>query len=502
VGSAFLLDSGFACYSDSQQCPCLDLSGLLMTLAYILVCIAIAVVVGITMRNRSRTSVLLVISAIAIYAFQPALPIRDLDFWLPTATLVITVLGWVFTAPDELRTWRNNWQGVAILGGIVLILGLTRLIPFTLLLTASRPPQIIQILLVLVFISGLLLLLMHFQSHSKLLLNSATISLIILFIVLKVPDLTGWVSKLLRGWNGQSTVLASPLDIRWLGFSYIAFRILHTLRDRMNKRLPPVNLSEYVVYVIFFPSLSAGPIDRIERFVTDLRHPFSLSLEDGGEAGKRIILGLFKKFVVADALSLVALNPTNSTQVHSSGWAWVLLYAYAFQIYFDFSGYTDIAIGLARLVGIRLPENFKAPYLKANITQFWNNWHMTLTQWFRAYFFNPLTRALRSKRSSFSPTLVIFISQISTMVLIGLWHGVTSNFILWGLWHGVGLIVHNRWSELTKTRFNSLPLRSQKILNAGGVFLTFHYIAIGWVFFALPTIVVSGNFIMTLFSIR
>jgi len=165
---------------------------------------------------------------------------------------------------------------------------------------------------------------------------------------------------------------------------------------------------------------------------------------------------------------------------------------------FDFSGYTDIAIGLGRLLGIKLPENFKAPYLKPNLTQFWNNWHMTLTQWFRAYFFNPVTRALRSGKKKFSIPSIVFITQMGTMVLIGLWHGVTWNFVAWGVWHGLGLFVHNRWSEWTKGRFATLPMGWQKALNVGGVLLTFHFVAIGWVFFALPSLTVSGQFLQRL----
>ena len=112
--------------------------------------------------------------------------------------------------------------------------------------------------------------------------------------------------------------------------------------------------------------------------------------------GKRIIIGIFSKFVLADGLALIALNNINSRQVNSTGWLWVMLYAYAFRIFFDFSGYTDIAIGMGQLLGIQLPENFEKPYLKQNLTLFWNSWHITLAQWFRAYFFNPLTRALRA----------------------------------------------------------------------------------------------------------
>jgi D-alanyl-lipoteichoic acid acyltransferase DltB (MBOAT superfamily) len=301
--------------------------------------------------------------------------------------------------------------------------------------------------------------------------------------------------------NHQSTSLTLSQDLRWLGFSYIAFRLLHTIRDRLSGRLPVVSLTEYMVYVIFFPALTAGPIDRIERFVGDLRRPLALTSDDIGESGKRLLFGLFKKFAIADLLAMVALNATNALQVHSAGWAWVLLYAFALQIYFDFSGYTDIAIGLGRLLGISLPENFNAPYLKPNLTQFWNNWHMTLTQWFRAYFFNPLTRVLRSGKKSLPIPVIIFFTQLATMVLIGLWHGVTLNFVAWGMWHGLGLFVHNRWSELTRAHFTALSSRWQSVLNVGGLLLTFNFVALGWVFFALPNLTISTNYLRVLFGL-
>jgi D-alanyl-lipoteichoic acid acyltransferase DltB (MBOAT superfamily) len=219
-------------------------------------------------------------------------------------------------------------------------------------------------------------------------------------------------------------------------------------------------------------------------------------------------MGLFKKFVVADGLALAALNATNAAQVHSTGWLWVLLYAYSLQIFFDFSGYTDIAIGLGRLVGIALPENFNAPYLKPNLTQFWNNWHMTLTQWFRAYYFNPLTRSLRSSVRTggrkLSAAVIIFVTQLTTFVLIGLWHGITWNFVLWGAWHGLGLFVQNRYSEWARPHLPDLsarPALKQGLAVAGGL-LTFHYVALGWVWFALPSAGLSWQVFLKLFGVR
>jgi D-alanyl-lipoteichoic acid acyltransferase DltB (MBOAT superfamily) len=164
------------------------------------------------------------------------------------------------------------------------------------------------------------------------------------------------------------------------------------------------------------------------------------------------------------------------------------MYSYALQLYFDFSGYSDVAIGLARLVGIRLPENFKAPYLTSSLTLFWNYWHITLTQWFRGYAFNPLVRSLRRSPRKLPETLVLMIAQVSTMVLIGLWHGVSWNFVIWGLWHGLGLFLQNRWSEWIglKMGFLEVKPRIQKLMALGGGLLTFHYVALGWVWFALP----------------
>lgn len=472
-----------------------------MTLTIILISIVAAATLGLLARGRGRIPLLLTVSALAVYALQPALPVRGLDFWLPTATLALTALAWVLTTPREQRSWRGNWPSAAILGGVVLTLGLTRLLDVSLPLTASRPPQTLQILVALAAVAAAAFLLARSTAPGKAALGAAFLFVVLLLVILKVPALSLQASIFLRGLNAQSLAAASAFDLRWLGFSYIAFRLLHTIRDRQSGRLPSVSLGEYLVYVIFFPSLTAGPIDRIERFVGDLRSPPALAAADLGEAGRRLVLGLFKKFAVADSLALIALSGTNALQVEAPGWAWVLLYAYSLQIYFDFSGYTDIAIGMGLLLGVKLPENFKAPYLKPNLTQFWNNWHMTLTQWFRSYFFNPLTRALRSGKKTLSIPAIILITQIATMVLIGLWHGATWNFILWGLWHGLGLFAHNRWSERTKARFAALAPRIQRALNAGGALLTFHFVTLGWVFFALPTPLISFRFLQVLLAI-
>ncbi|MDP1713600.1 MAG: MBOAT family O-acyltransferase [Anaerolineales bacterium] len=479
-----------------------------MAITQILIAAAAAFFWGTVMRERGRAWFLLAASVVVIFWLQPALPMRGFDFWIPVATLIITIFSWYITANEEARRAGKNRFVIAVVAGIVLLLNLTRYFPVTQILTASRPPQI-EIYFAILLVSGLaFLILTRLAKFNAALLSISVIALILIFLAIKIPALTYWVSYGLRVLVGQSLTEVKALDFRWLGFSYLAFRIIHTMRDRQMGRLPAIDLGEYITFVIFFPAFTAGPIDRIERFIQDLRRPLiAPGNDDLLIAGQRFLVGLFKKFVVADALALIALNDTNALQVNAAGWAWILLYAYTLQIYFDFSGYTDIALGTSRLLGIHLPENFSSPYLKPNLTQFWNNWHMTLTQWFRAYFFNPVTRWLRALRVWKRPLpmpIMILLTQIATMLLIGFWHGVTWNFAFWGLWHGLGLFIHNRWNDLTRLRAAAwavTPLR-QTILNVSGALLTFHFVALGWVFFALSSPMTSWQVILKLFGVR
>ncbi len=440
--------------------------------------------------HKLRNPLLLVLSTGVIFWLQPALPIRGLDFWLPIATLALVALGWVLTSKPEERNPRASLITGALVIGAVLVIALTRYLDMTGIITPSRPPQTLSVIVVLTAVAMVLFLsYILLKGKSSLPYIVGVTILLVIFAALKLPVLAEWLSGLLRLWSGQSRELASALDLRWLGFSYIAFRLIHTLRDRQNGRLPAMALDEYFIYMLFFPAISAGPIDRSERFIKDLRQPFIPSAEVLGAASKRLVIGLLKKFVIADLLAMIALNAVNAGQIHSTGWAWVLVYAYAFQIFFDFSGYTDIAISMGLLIGIKLPENFNAPYSKPNLTQFWNNWHMTLTQWFRAYFFNPLTRALRSSKNPVPVWAVILITQLATMTLIGLWHGITINFVLWGLWHGLGVFIQNRWSDWTKllsARIQQKPFLN-KVVTIFTTLLTFQFVALGWVWFALPS---------------
>jgi alginate O-acetyltransferase complex protein AlgI len=330
---------------------------------------------------------------------------------------------------------------------------------------------------------------------------------ITLFIMLKSEPLVAAWSGWVRSQTGRPLSLAQAGELQWLGFSYLAFRLIHTLRDRQTGRLPDLSLREYLTYMIFFPAYTAGPIDRAERFIKDYRAltetPIFVPARLMEGAG-RITSGIIKKFVIADYLALFALNAINATQAESTFGLWILLYGYAFRLFFDFSGYSDIAIGLGILFGIKLPENFNQPYLKSNITAFWQSWHITLSTWARFYIFTPLSRVLMNQNPKPSPTMIVLIAQLVTMVTIGLWHGITINFVVWGLWHGIGLYMHKLWSDRTRTFYQQLNERprQRQLVNVLGVIGTFHFVALGWVWFALPDPALSINVMLKLFGVR
>lgn len=468
-----------------------------MSVSQILGLAVVAILVNRLKQGRSLA--LLGVSALVIYWIQPYQEPLNLIFWFPTFTLALTVIFWLVGSAPEARGWRQNWGAVAVMSGVVVLVDLNRYFQIEYFFITDTP----RVQLVLVALLGFFavsFLLARIKRFSAIMFALATVGLIVMLVLLKTPSALTKVIEAVASLRGKDAVEVSALS--WLGFSYVAFRLLHTLIDRKAGRLPSVSLAEYVNYIIFFPAFSAGPIDRLERFTRNLNASVPLSQADWMDAGTRLFWGLFKKFIIADGLAWFALSDILALNVHARAWLWVLLYAYSLRIYFDFSGYTDIAIGLGKLLGVQLPENFDAPYLKPNLTQFWNSWHMTLTHWFRSYFFNPLTRSMRSAQRPLPLWLQILAAQIATMALIGLWHGVTIGFLLWGLWHGVGLFIHNRWSNWTRSR---MPVWGQtlvggNILKYSGVFFTFHFVTLGWLFFLLPDPAVAWNVMFRLFG--
>jgi D-alanyl-lipoteichoic acid acyltransferase DltB (MBOAT superfamily) len=456
----------------------------------------------IRLASRWRGWAMCVASLLAIYFLQPVTSIQYLDFWLPTSTLI--VIGFTYAVNRSSGDSTRDDVITALVAILILLtLGSLRYVESICCVTPSTPPDVWRIALVVGAAAVIAVAIIRFAPNNVRLASLLFISLIVFLLIIKTEPLARGVSGLIRSAMGRDVSLASAGDLQWLGFSYIAFRLMHILRERTNPRFPKLTLREYITYIIFFPAFTAGPIDRAERFVKDARAPLvplAESAPEWVEGGRRIMVGAFKKFVIADTLAIISLNGLNAAQVLSPFWMWILLYAFTLRIYFDFSGYTDIAIGVGRIMGIKLPENFESPYFKSDLTTFWNSWHITLTQWVRSYFFNPLTRALRSR--SMSMSLIIVIGQLGTMLLIGLWHGVTWNFVAWGLWHGVGLYLHNRYLDFMKPRLAALDERPQlkRLADMLGMVLTFHYVALGWVWFALPTVELSIRVFQKLFG--
>jgi alginate O-acetyltransferase complex protein AlgI len=192
---------------------------------------------------------------------------------------------------------------------------------------------------------------------------------------------------------------------------------------------------DYVNYLLFVPTFTSGPILKFRDFIADATKPYAVSAADFEAGVKRIILGLFKKVVLVAGMTAVFHDVLNREELRTADSLFLMVWFYAL-IYFDFSGYSDIAIGFGRLMGYTVPENFKQPFLSPTLTQYWRNWHATLGDWFRDHIFMIFSRRYTSRRAAAALSLVI-------MVLIGLWHGFSWLYVLWGVYHGLLLALEN-----------------------------------------------------------
>jgi D-alanyl-lipoteichoic acid acyltransferase DltB (MBOAT superfamily) len=261
-----------------------------------------------------------------------------------------------------------------------------------------------------------------------------------------------------------------------LGISFFIFHAISLLCDCYRGKVrEPVNLGDALLYVAFFPQLIAGPILRASRFLPQLairRNPNSIRVN---RAFLLIAGGLFKKVVISNMLATRLVEPVFAVPQSFGAWDTLLaVYGYAAQIYCDFSGYTDIAIGCALLLGYRFPRNFNAPYTAADPQDFWRRWHISLSSWLRDYLYFPLGGSRKGK-------LRTYINLMVTMLLGGLWHGAAWTFVVWGGLHGFYLVVHRLWS-----RIGWRPLvrwRATAAWRWASRILLFHAVCAGWVFF-------------------
>ena len=254
-----------------------------------------------------------------------------------------------------------------------------------------------------------------------------------------------------------------------IGISFYTFQSISYIIDVYNKQIDSTKkFIDYVFYMTFFPHLVAGPIVRARDFIYQIDSPLLIDKDVFKESLFRIIIGLGKKLLIADYLAkyvdIIHSDPANYSGLENL----ISMYVYSFQIYFDFSGYSDIAIGIALILGYKLKENFDHPYLAENITSFWRKWHMSLSSWLRDYLYIPMGG---NRKGIFNTYLFLLI----TMTVGGFWHGAKWTFIIWGILHGIGLMVHKL---IGKYKF--VTIFSNKAVN---IFITFNYISLLWIFF-------------------
>ena len=274
------------------------------------------------------------------------------------------------------------------------------------------------------------------------------------------------------GIDADPTLLDITLPV---GISFFTFQGISYLVDLMRGQVRPMSLLEFAVYIAFFPQLVAGPIVRATEFAPQLTNAVPQYVP-AAEAFRLIFNGLFKKVVISSYLATEIVDPVYAVPGDHSSWELLIgTYAYAIQIYADFSGYTDIAIGCALLLGFRFPQNFNSPYVALSVQDFWRRWHMTLSRWLRDY----LYIALGGNRGT---KAFIYRNLMLTMVLGGLWHGAAWNFVIWGALHGGYLVLERVLGEnaAVQQRLGAIPPALRPILRWT---LTFNLVCLAWIFF-------------------
>ena len=292
-------------------------------------------------------------------------------------------------------------------------------------------------------------------------------------------------------WNGKF----QPLDIFLpVGISFFTFQSLSYTIDVYRRELVPLNrLLDYTFYVSFFPQLVAGPIVRARDFIPQIRQPLFVSSEMFGTGVFFIISGLFKKAVISDYISVNFVERIFDNPALYSGVENLFgVYGYALQIYCDFSGYSDMAIGIALLLGFRFNINFDSPYQSATITEFWRRWHISLSSWLKDYLYISLGGNRKGK-------IRTYMNLMITMLLGGLWHGASISFILWGALHGIALAAH-KFIMGHFSSFKALGCEMKPWRRVLGVLITFHVVCFGWILFRATSMKAVGEMFRQIFT--
>ena len=261
-----------------------------------------------------------------------------------------------------------------------------------------------------------------------------------------------------------------------LGISFFTFEFIHYLFEIYHGNKPVDSFVLFALFAAFFPTQIAGPIKRYPDFVAQMQEDKTFKLSYFDEGLPLIVIGLAKKVLLADNLSVFVQMGMSDPSAFGALETWLFAYAFAFQIYFDFSGYTDIARGSAMLLGYHIPINFNLPYFAKNISDFWHRWHISLSTWLRDYLFIPLGG---SRQGRWQTHRNLFL----TMMLGGLWHGASWNFVIWGIYHGLCLILHREFCLWQQSATMVLSFFQSRMGMFISQLLTFHVVCIGWIFF-------------------
>lgn len=277
------------------------------------------------------------------------------------------------------------------------------------------------------------------------------------------------------------TQVALPIGISFFTFQKLSY----TVDVFRGKHKALEKFSDYALYIILFPQLIAGPIVRFSEIADQLIDRSSHDTVNDKLLGfSRFCIGLGKKVLIANVVGSVADTAFSlDASALSFSWAWIGLFAYSMQIYFDFSGYSDMAIGLGRMMGFVFPENFNSPYTSSSITEFWRRWHMTLGRWMKDYLYIPLGGNQSGKGRTYFNLWVVFL-------ISGLWHGASWNFVIWGAYHGFFLVVERLFLQKGYNAIGRIP----------STVITFFLAILGWVFFRAEDLPSAVNYYSALFN--
>lgn len=298
----------------------------------------------------------------------------------------------------------------------------------------------------------------------------------------------------------SANVLLNPLHIQLpllsiilpIGISFITFEVMsYTIDIYKGVNKSPKSFWDFALLVSFFPHLVAGPILKPKQFFPEIRKEIVITRENISYGVQIFLLGLVRKVFIADRLALFVDPVFKNSQDYSGTTLWLAVIAYAIQIYCDFCGYSDMAIGSAKCLGFDIPQNFDIPYISQNVTEFWRRWHISLSTWLRDYLYIPLGGNRKGKVRQ-------YFNLIITMLLGGLWHGASWNFVAWGGLHGIALAIHKIYAETIQKKYKIQSIL-YKILAWFGTFI---FICITWVFFRSSDFSISLAILQKMFYLN